>query len=293
MVHTNLHSTQIKNELTVNERLNSNSSYPVHFIITHVQDPAVSQPLTVASSAPGDTKAANSLATPVQDIRRNSDGGAALVASEKTSLPVSASLDQQVAAQGLGAGASAELLVDNRQPTPSSAPCEPSSSDPALSPWRSWTRHSISASCPEQTLSGQPSLQPGYSRKASCASQNSRQETRLEVDAVDEAGTQQRSRHRGSSLRGQRFLGYDGRQRADSASDSEEGQAEVFRGRGGGGQIRRHSFRVPRPSNGYEVTQPQPTWTSNRPPPPPLPPSHQGWGGDALHVSSDRLINIR
>ena len=248
--------------------------------------------MTVASSVPGDTKAANSLATPAPDIRRNSDGGAALVASgEKTSLPPSASLDQQ----GLGAShqATGSLLVDNRHQTPSSAPCEPSSSDPASSPWRSWTRHSISASCPEQTLSGQP-LQPGYTRKASCTSQNSRQETKLEVEAVDEAATQQRSRYRGSSLRSQRFLGYDGRQRADSASDSEEGPTEnVVRGRVGGGQTRRHSFRVPRPSNGHEATQPQQTWTSSRPPQPPLPPCHQGWGGEGLHVSSDRLISIR
>ena len=214
-----------------------------------------------------------------------------MVSNEKTSLPASASLDQQVGGgyQAQAAG----LLVEDRQQGPSSAPCEPSSSDLASSPWRSWTRHSISASCPEQTTLGQPSLQPAYNRKASCSSQNSRQETQLEVDAGEEATTQQRSRNRGSSLRGQRFLGYDERQRTDSASDSEEGPAEAFRGRlgGGHGQVRRHSFRVPRPSKGYEVTQPQQSWASNRPPP--VPPNHQGWGGDALHVSSDRLINIR
>ena len=258
----------------------------------HYQESA--EPKTIGStpaSADTSTKTANSLATPTQDIRRNSDGGAALVSSEKTSLPASASLDQKVGAgyQAQAAG----LLVEDRQQGPSSAPCEPSSSDMASSPWRSWTRHSISASCPEQTTLGQPSLQPAYNRKATCSSQNSRQETQLEVNAGDEATTQQRSRNRGSSLRGQRFLGYDERQRTDSASDSEEGPAETFTGRvgGGHGQVRRHSFRVPRPSNGYEVTQPQHSWASNRPPP--VPPTQQGWGGDALHVSSDRLINIQ
>ena len=213
------------------------------------------------------------------------------MASEKTSLPVSASLDQQVGA-GHGAQATGLSLTDTQRP-PSSAPCE-QSSDLASSPWRSWTRHSISvAPCPEQTTSGQPPLQPAHARKASYTSQNSRQETQLEIEAVDEAAGHQRSRCRGSSLRGQRLLDYDGLQRADSASDSEDGPTGTFRGRVGVGQIRRHSFRVPRPSNGYEVTQPQQTWTSNRPPPAPLPPGHHGWGGEALHVTSDRLINIR
>lgn len=216
------------------------------------------------------------------------------MASEKKSLPVSASLDQQVGAGHGAQAAGAGLSLTDRQQPPSSAPCEPSS-DLASSPWRSWTRHSISvAPCPEQSTPGQSSMQPAHPRKA-CTTQNSRQETPLEVKAVDEAAAQQRSRRRGSSLRGQRFLGYDGLQRADSPSDSEEGPSEAFRGRVGGGQIRRHSFRVPRPSNGYEVTQPQPqhSWTSNRPPPAPLPPSHHGWGGEALHVTSDRLINIQ
>ena len=190
------------------------------------------------------------------------------MAGEKTSpgLAPSSSLDQQVG---------------------SSAPCPLASEVP-------WTRHSISVTPCQEKTPGPPPVQTHCSvRKASYNPSQDSPEYYIKVDVEDEATTPPRSQRRGASLKGQKLPGGQGRQRTDSASDSEDGAVTVSRvGGSPGAQVRRHSFRVPRPSSGYEAGQPQ-QWTSKRPPSGQQhqPPSrHQAWA-EMLHVTSDRSVN--